>query len=137
MWVTDPAIGRFPRDSWPHGCCEFAAVALAAALEDMGLGQWTFVSAGESGAVGHAWLEWRSADGAALYSIDVTIDQFDEWDEPFIGEGVTPAAEKFSPVRYAGPLWGWPYLGDDRQIFRKLIRAVLDEIGRRRLDLAR
>lgn len=136
MWATDPADGRFPRDSWPHGCCEFAAVVLAAALEDAGLGQWTFVSAGESGDVGHAWLEWRTADGVTLYSIDVTIHQFHEWDEPFIGEGVTPAVEKFSPVRYAGPLWEWPYLGDDSQIFWKLIRAVREELGRRRSDLA-
>lgn len=63
-----------------------------------------------------------------LYSIDVTIHQFDERDERFVGEGVSSAAEKFSPVRYADPLWDWP----ERQIFRKLIRAVREALWRPR-----
>lgn len=129
MWATDPAAGRFPRDAWPSGCCEFAAVPIAAVLEDRGLGQWTFVSAGRSGEVNHAWLEWRSDDGAVLISVDATLHQFDEWDEPFVGEGLTPAAAKFTPVQYAGPVWDWPYLGDDTMIFQKLVGAVRAQLA--------
>ncbi|WES66046.1 hypothetical protein P0L94_08210 [Microbacter sp. GSS18] len=129
MFATDPGVGRFPRGDWPHGGCEFTTVAIAAVLEDRGLGRWTFVSAGLSGEVNHAWLEWRNEDGEVIFSIDATLHQFDGWDAPFAQEGVTPAASMFSPVQYAGEMWDWPWLGDERQIFRRLIRAVREQLA--------
>lgn len=76
----------------------------------------------------HAWLEWRDADGTALFSIDPTLHQFDEWVRPFVGEGLTPAADEFTAVRWEGVIWDWPYLGTDRQIFRRLIHAVREQL---------
>lgn len=100
-------------------------IAVAAVLEDRHLGQWTLVEAKRPGELnGHSWLEWRDVDGTVLYSIDATLHQFDEYPEPFVGEGQTPAAIDFVDVHYAGEIWGWPWLGSDNQIFRRLIRAV-------------
>jgi hypothetical protein len=129
MWATPPDAGLFPRDWWPGASCENVAVAVAAVLEDRGHGQWTFDTAGQPGEVaGHAWLEYRDTAGATLFSIDPTLHQFAEWDNPFVGEGQTPAASLFTLTRWEGIIWDWPYLGTEDQIFRRLIRAVRDEL---------
>ena len=131
MWAADPQDARFPRKRWPEGSCEQVAVAMAAVLEDRGLGEWTFVTAGRPGKTnGHAWLEARNADGAVVFSIDPTLMQFLEWSEPFIGEGKTPAAAHFTIVRWEGAVWEWPHLGGENGIFRELIRAVREELAR-------
>lgn len=125
MWATDRAEGLFVRDGWPGASCEHVAVAVAAVLEDRGLGQWTFVQASRPGELnGHAWLEWRDQRGTALFSIDPTLHQFEHHPKPFVGEGTTPAAYEFTDVHYEGAVWEWPWLGSEDKVFRRLIRAV-------------
>jgi len=129
--ATDDEHPVFIRGWFPRGNCEHVAVALAAVLEDRGLGSWTLVTAGrpDGNPWGHAWLELRDVDGAVLFSIDYTIEQF-PWlsTVPFIGEGRTPAADEFTVVRYEGIVWDWPWLGDDSGIFRRLISAVQEQL---------
>jgi len=131
MWQTDERDHLFVRQGWPGASCENVGVAVAAVLEDRGLGQWTFVTASRPGEVnGHAWLEYRGADDEVLFSIDPTLHQFEEWPEPFIGPGRTPAAYVFTERTYEGLIWEWPWLGGSHQIFRRLLQAVRDELGR-------
>ena len=86
-------------------------------------------SSRSSGAIsGHAWLEWRDETGCALFSIDPTLHQFEEWAAPFVGEGPTPAAVEFTELRWAGVIWDWPHLGTETEIFQHLIRAVQEEL---------
>lgn len=130
MWATDPRERLFVRDGWPGASCENVAIAVAATLEDRGLGQWIFVQASRPGEInGHAWLEWHARDGSVEFSIDPTLHQFDGHSHPFVGEGVTPAADDFTNVNYRGLIWGWPWLGTDRQIFRRLISAVREQLA--------
>jgi hypothetical protein len=130
MWATDPREHLFVRDGWPGASCENVAVAVAATLEDRGLGQWTFVQASRPEELnGHAWLEWVEPDGITDFSIDPTLHQFDGHSGPFIEKGATPAAKEFTEVQYRGPIWEWPYLGTDEQIFRRLIRAVQEQLS--------
>lgn len=132
MWDTDREARFFIRSGWPGASCEHVAVAVAAVLEDRGLGQWTLVQASRPGELnGHAWLELLGPDGAVLFSIDATLHQFDEYDTPFIGDGSTPAADDFTEVNYRGSIWDWPYLGSDQSIFQRLIRAVREKLPRR------
>ncbi|MDO4070358.1 hypothetical protein QKG08_14990 [Clavibacter michiganensis] len=137
MLATDEEPPVFIRGWFPAGNCEYAAIAIAVALEDRGLGQWTLVTAKrpDGNPQGHAWLELRDDDGTVLFSIDYTIEQF-PWlsTVPFVGEGRTPAADEFTAVQYEGVLWDWDYLGDESHIFQRLIRAVqaqLDAAGLR------
>lgn len=99
---------------FPAVWCERASIAVARVLAERGLGEWTFVTAGlPDDPAGHAWLELRDEDGTCLFSIDVTLDQFSAWDSPFVGDGLTPAAARFTEPRYAGPWTGWPVLRYD------------------------
>jgi len=132
MLATDPFEHRFPREfGWPAGSCEDASAVLATILEDRGLGRWTFVTAGrpDGGADGHAWLEWRAADGEVLCSIDPTIHQFSEFSDPFIGEGRTPAADTYSVIRWDGALRDWPDFGYPDMPLQRLIAAVQKQLG--------
>ncbi|WP_146068104.1 hypothetical protein [Cryobacterium sp. M96] len=132
MLATDPREHRLPRGfGWPAGACEDASAVVAAILEDRRLGRWIFVTAGRPDGEpdGHAWLEWRAADGGLLYSIDSTIHQFAGWSEPFIGEGQTPAAAIFSVVRWEGAIWDWPDLGPPDMPLPRLITAVREQLG--------
>ena len=107
---------RGAKSIFPAIWCERASIVVARVLAERGLGVWTFVTAGlADDPAGHAWLELRDESGTCLYSIDVTLDQFQEWDEPFIGEGRTPAADRFTEVRFAGPWCEWPLLQHDER----------------------
>lgn len=100
------AKGIFPR-VW----CEWASVAIAELLEVRGYGTWDFVTAGETdGLSGHAWLELRDQAGALVFTVDATLHQFNGWDEPYVGVGVTPAVQQFPVLRYSGPWRSWPVL---------------------------
>lgn len=93
----------------PQVWCEWGSIALAEVLTGRGLGDWTFVSAKLPDSLsGHAWLELRDYEDGSLFSIDITLDQFSEWDEPFIGPGRTPALTKFPKLDYVGPWKDWP-----------------------------
>jgi len=130
MWATDPMEHLFVRNGWPGASCENVSIAVAATLEDRGLGQWTFVQASRPGELnGHAWLESYAQDGTVIFSIDATLHQFDGYSYPFVGEGVTPAAAEFTNVNYRGSIWEWPWLGGDHQIFRRLICAVREQLA--------
>ncbi|WP_374313773.1 hypothetical protein [Microbacterium sp.] len=88
MFATDPDERLFIREWWPGASCEHVAVAVAAVLEDRGLGVWTFIVAARPGEPnGDAWLEWYNSERAVQFSIDPTLHQFTEWEEPFVGEG--------------------------------------------------
>ena len=129
MFRTYEVHRGFPISCWPRDGCEQTAIAIAGVLEDRGLGRWTYVTAGRPGEVnGHAWLEWLDGDGTVLFSIDPTLHQFAEWEEPFVGEGATPAASSFTQRRYVGSPWGWPFLGTESEVFRRLLRAVRDDL---------
>lgn len=131
MLETDPLEHRFLRGfGWPAGSCEDASAVLAAVLEDRRLGQWTFVSAGrpDGEADGHAWLEWRAADGGVLFSIDPTIQQFPGYSEPYISEGQTPVAAVYSIIRWEGVIWDWPDLGYPDMPIQRLIAAVRKQL---------
>lgn len=131
LFATDPLEARFVRSRYPCGYCEYVAVPLAAVLEDRGLGQWTLVTAGRPGPdrAGHAWLEWRTADGEVVFSIDPTVHQFEHLATgPFVDYGQTPAARDFTRIRSVGPVWLWPELGDEAGYWRGLIRAVQGQL---------
>ncbi len=131
VFATDPLEARFVRNRYPCGYCEYIAVPLAAVLEDRGLGQWTLVTAGRPGQEksGHAWLEWREADGTGLFSIDATVHQFEHLAaEPFLNIGRTPAAAEFTQLRSAGPLSERPELGGEDDYWCGLIRAVREQL---------
>lgn len=94
---------------FPQIWCEWGSIALAEVLVGRGLEEWTFVSAKLADSLsGHSWLELRDDEGEPLFSIDITLDQFPEWDESFIGPGRTPALTKFPKLDYAGPWKEWP-----------------------------
>ncbi len=93
----------------PQVWCEWASIALAEVLAARGLGEWSFVENKLSDSLsGHAWIELRDRDGSPLFSIDITLDQFAEWDDWHIGVGPTPARKKFSRSIYDGPWRAWP-----------------------------
>lgn len=125
MFAIPDGEQRFPRGWWPNGCCENAATAIAGVLADRGLGDWVLVSGKRPGKMnGHMWLELRDDDGGTLYSIDVTLHQVREFDEPFIGEGVSPGATVFTEHREVYALLDWPWLGDENAPFRANLRQV-------------
>ena len=96
---------------WPAMWCEWASIAIAEALHERGLGEWTFIQARPpDDPSGHAWLEYRADDGTVLYSIDATLHQFSRHENPHIGEGRTPAADEFTDVRFEGPWRDWPVI---------------------------
>lgn len=100
---------RNAKSIFPQVWCEWGSIAVAEVLAVNGLGEWTFVSAKLPDSLsGHAWLELRDDEGRCVFTIDITLDQFDEWDAPFVGTGRTPALTKFSELDYVGPWHEWP-----------------------------
>lgn len=94
---------------FPQVWCEWGSISLAEVLASRGFGDWTFVSAKLPDSLsGHAWLELHQDEAGPVFSIDITLDQFPEWDEPFIGPGWTPALTKFQRLDYSGPWNEWP-----------------------------
>lgn len=72
-----------PFDDFPFGTCGDASLLLAKYFENCGLGNFRYISGTirENGSFqSHAWLE---KDGLI---IDITADQFEEFDEPVIIE---------------------------------------------------
>jgi len=60
LWRTDPRDALFVRGPKVAASREPVSIAIAALLQDRGLGEWTFVQASKPGEVnGHAWLELR------------------------------------------------------------------------------
>lgn len=117
---------RFPRGWWPGAACEHVAIAVAGVLADRSFADgWTLVYAKRPGELsGHTWLELRGETGDVQYSIDPTLHQFGEWDEPFIGPGTTPARDVFTEVHWSGEPFLWPYLGKPRDVFLDNLRLV-------------
>ena len=125
---------RGAKTVFPQIWCEWGSIALAEVLAGRGLGDWTFVSAKLPGSLsGHAWLELRDDEGRPLFSIDITLDQFSEWDEPFIGSGRTPALMKFPKLDYAGPWKEWTVTRSNSS-FARYANAMLVYLDAGELD---
>jgi hypothetical protein len=97
--------------NFPSGSCDISSLTIASALYELGLGDWELVSAFDERGQGHTWLRLRVA-GQIMMSIDATIHQFNEWDEPWVGYGDSPAAARFIHPRHeyrltTVPSW-WP-----------------------------
>ena len=104
---------RGGHEYFPQGYCEWASIALAALLQSE-WGEWQLVKARAfDDPRGHAWLEKQSVKSGELISIDITLDQFREWDEPFIDYGESPASSVYSVVQYRGPWRDWPILREN------------------------
>lgn len=116
----------FPKAWFPGAACEQTSIAIAGVLKDRGFGDWTYVQATQPGELGgHAWLELRDADGAVMFTIDATLAQFSDLaDGPYVGEGATPAAARFSNVWHDGPYTEWKFLGTESQPFLKNLEQV-------------
>jgi hypothetical protein len=59
---------------------------------------------------GHAWIELHGDDGTVLLTIDITLDQFAEWNDWHSGASQTPALEKFTCSHYFGLWRSWPLI---------------------------
>lgn len=121
---------RNAKSIFPAVWCEHASIAVAEVLAHRDLGSWRFVTAGEaSSPSGHAWLEFCDGHEGVLYSIDITLDQFSEWQSPFVGEGSTPARSRFTVPRYDGPWREWPGSAhsDTYANYAEQVVAFLDE----------
>lgn len=102
---------RGAKSIFPQVWCEWASIALAEVLAARGLGEWTFVEKKlPESPSGHAWIELRGDEGEALFTIDITLNQFAEFDKWYMGEALTPALERFSRSNYAGPWRHWPVI---------------------------
>lgn len=100
---------RGAKSIFPRVWCEWASIALAEVLAARGLGEWTLIENKLPGSLsGHTWIELRGDDGTVLFTIDITLDQFPEFDDWYMGAGPTPALAKFSRSNYAGPWRKWP-----------------------------
>lgn len=128
------AIQEMPSEPYPAGAkstfpavwCEWASIAIAQVLKDRGRGGWSFVTAGRpEDASGHAWLEVHDDNGLLQFTIDATLNQFTEWNEPCIDVGVTPAALVFTQPRYAGHWTAWPVLDHNDSC-----RTYADQVSR-------
>lgn len=72
---------RGAKSIFPQVWCEWASIALAEVLAARGLGEWSFVENKLPDSLsGHAWIELRDRHGSLLFAIDITLDQFAEWD---------------------------------------------------------
>lgn len=130
LWATDPRENLIVRHGWPGGSCDNVAVAVAAVLEDRGLGRWTYVQASRPDeSNGHAWLEWRDVHGTVQYSIDPTLHQFEEWARPFISEGATPATDLFTIRNQECSIWELTWIELD--IGQRLISLVREQLASR------
>lgn len=97
------------KNIFPQIWCEWVSIALAEVLAARGLGEWTFIESKRRDSLsGHSWLELRDDYGFVLFTIDITLDQFAEWDDWYIGPGPTPARVSFGRSIYAGPWQCWP-----------------------------
>ena len=115
---------------FPAMWCEYASIVLAELLQSRRLGAWTFVEAGHNdGPNGHAWLELRDQQGARLWTIDATIDQF-SWggDGPFVSEEQTPAARIYNRLRFEGNWEEWQVL-ERNPSYRTYLDAFTDQSG--------
>jgi len=81
-------------EHFPSGSCDITSLTIAFVLNDLGLGDWELISARDEEGQGHTWLR-LNVDGQVIMSIDATLHQFDEWDEPWIGPGESPGAARF------------------------------------------
>jgi hypothetical protein len=94
---------------FPQIWCEWASIALAEVLAARGLGEWTFVEMKLHDSLsGHSWLELRAEDGRTMFTVDITLDQFEEWNDWYMGVDSTPALSKFGQLIFAGPWREWP-----------------------------
>jgi len=119
---------RRAKSVFPRMWCEWASIALAEALSARRLGEWTFIQNKLADALaGHAWIELRDVYGAARFTIDITLDQFEEWNQWHMGESATPAIARFTRPDYAGPWRRWPAVqcNDTYAIYaEKLVRYI-------------
>lgn len=116
---------RNAKSIFPAVWCEWASIAVSEVLIHRGMGEWTFVSAGlPDSPSSHAWLELRDENEACQFSIDITLDQFAEWNEPFVGEGPTPARTRFTETLYAGPWREWPEIARNDTYARYAAKVV-------------
>lgn len=100
---------RGAKGIFPQVWCEWASIALAEVLVVRGLGAWVFAENKLPDSLsGHAWIELHGDDGSVLFTIDITLDQFAEWDDWYMGVGQTPALKKFTCSNYVGPWRSWP-----------------------------
>lgn len=105
---------RGAKSVFPAGWCERASVAFLIILESRGISGWILVDARlEDDPAGHVWLERRNDSGDTLMSVDITLDQFREWDAPYIGPGESPARSKYVETRFEGPWREWPMASHD------------------------
>lgn len=129
LWATDPMEHLIVRSGWPAASCENVSAAIAVILQDRGLGEWTYVQRSRPGEVNsHAWLELRDLRGVTEFSIDRTLEQFPEWNEPYVGLGLTPAAHVFTVARWESPVWELDWI--EYRFGRRLIRAVRAQLAR-------
>lgn len=127
LWATDPIEHLIVREGWPGASCENVSAAIAVVLEDRGFGRWTYVGASRPGeSNSHAWLEWRNTSGFVQFSIDRTLEQFREWNEPFVGKGRTPAAAVFTHVHTECAIWDLPWMHLD--VGQRLARLVREQL---------
>lgn len=100
---------RGAKGIFPQVWCEWGSIALAEVLVAHELGEWTFVEMKlPDSPSGHSWIELRGDRSTALFTIDITLDQFPEWDDWYLGTAPTPALSKFSRTGYVGPWRDWP-----------------------------
>jgi hypothetical protein len=97
--------------NYPSGSCDITSLTIASVFFDLGLGDWELVSSFDEGGQGHTWLRLIT-DGSVSMSVDATLHQFNDWNEPWIGVDNSPAASKFNNVnrvyRFSDvPAW-WP-----------------------------
>lgn len=122
---------RGAKTIFPSVWCEWASIGAAEVLKERGLGEWTFVSAGlPDSPSGHAWLELRDTDGTAMYSIDITLDQFDAWNAPYVGPGPSPAAARYRDERFAGWWRDWPVVSRNES-FARYAKALVEGMRRK------
>lgn len=117
---------RNAKSIFPQVWCEYASTAIAELLEQRGFGTWDFISAGEAeGMSGHAWLELRDQEGVLVFTIDATLHQFGEWDDPYLGPDPSPAYKRFPVPRYVGPWKDWPEL-ERNQSYERYVLLFLE-----------
>ncbi|WEO76428.1 hypothetical protein BJQ94_13780 [Cryobacterium sp. SO2] len=117
---------RGAKTYFPQGLCEWASIALAEVLAVRGLGDWTFVEMKlPSSLSGHAWRELRDAEGRAVFTIDITLDQFKDFDSWYMGIEQSPARQRFSRLNFAGPWREWPVL-ENNKTFAPYAQMMVD-----------
>lgn len=96
---------RGAKGIFPQVWCEWGSIALAEVLVAHELGEWTFVEMKlPDSPPGHSWIELRGDRSTALFTIDITLDQFPEWDDWYLGTAPTPVPLEVQPDRLCGTL---------------------------------